>query len=114
MSNKDVVKAVRKAGLKVAHIAWSTGSAPALPWCVYLLEEDSKLNADNSRWFSYPRWRVELYHLQNDETSEQKLEAALTEAFGDYDKYETWLESESCVLTAYEFNDIQQIGENDG
>ena len=111
MSNKDVTKAVRSAGLKVTHIAWPESSAPALPWCVYLLEEDSKLNADNKRWYSYPRWRVELYHLQNDETSEKKLEEALTAAFGDYDKYETWLDSEACVMTAYEFN---EIGDNNG
>lgn len=106
MSNKDVVKAVKEAGLPVAHLCFPTGSAPALPWCVYMLEEDTKLNADNIRWFANPRWRVELYHLQNDEECVEKLETALTNSFGDYYKEEDWLEDEACIVTAYEFTEI--------
>lgn len=111
MSKKDVVSAIKTAGLPVAHMAWTKGAAPELPFCVYLLDNDNKLNADNKRWYAYPRWRVELYHKQNDTESEEKLQEQLTEAFGDFDKVETWLDSEACVCTAFEFN---EIGENHG
>jgi hypothetical protein len=106
MSAKDVVAAVKAAGLPVAHVAWPVGSAPALPWCVYLIDEDGKLSADDSRWCSLTRWSVELYSKQGDEESAPKLEAALTAAFGDYSKEETWVESESCVMTSYLFTEI--------
>lgn len=106
MSGENVMTAVRSAGLPVAHVAWPVGSAPDLPWCVYLLDEDGKLAADDSRWCSLTRWRVELYTRQGDDESCPKLEAALAAAFGDYDKEETWVESESCVMTSYRFTEI--------
>ena len=89
-------------------MAWPEGSAPSLPWCVYLMEEDAKLSADDRRWASLTRWRVELYHKQADAESEKKLEAALAAAFGGFDKSETWVESEGCMLTAYVFTEIEK------
>lgn len=106
MSARDVVAAVRSAGLPCAHVAWAVGSAPPLPWCVYLLDEDNKLSADDTRWCDFTRWTVELYTKQDDETSAPALEEALRAAFGDYYKEEVWVESEACVLTSYSFTEI--------
>ena len=106
MSGENVASIVMSAGFPVAHVAWPVGSAPALPWCVYLLDEDDKLSADDSRWCSLTRWIVELYTKQDDEESCAKLEGALSAAFGDYEKNETWVESESCVMTSYRFTEI--------
>lgn len=106
MSAKDVVSAVRSAGLPIAHVAWPVGSAPALPWCVYLVDEDNSLSADDTRYCALTRWRVELYTKQGDDSSAPALDKALIEAFGDYYKEETWVESEACVLTSYEFTEI--------
>lgn len=109
MSKKDIVKAIQGAGLPIAHFAFPVGSAPELPWCVYYLEEDNKLSADNARFASYPRYTVELYQAASDTDTEAKVEAAITATFGDYDKSEAWVESESCVMTTYTFSDFERI-----
>lgn len=108
MGAEKVVSVVADAGFPIARLAWPLGSAPKLPWCVFSLYEDAKLDADGGRWVSYPRWSVELYHSQTDNESEAKLEAALAAAFGDYGKTETWVESESCVMAAYVFTDMER------
>lgn len=108
MSAEAVVSAVRGAGLPIARLAWPLGSAPELPWCVFRLDEDAKLNADGARWASYPRWAVELYQRSSDAGTERKLEEAISASFGDYDKREAWVEGESCFMTTYTFTDFER------
>ncbi len=106
MSAEKVVSAVAAAGLPVARVAWPEGSAPPLPWCVFLVDEDRGVAADDGRWCPVVRWRVELYSRQGDEEAAAALDSAIGAAFGAYVKQETWVESEACVLTSYEFTEI--------
>lgn len=104
MSEKEVVAAVRAAGLPVAHIAWPKDSAPKLPFCVFYIYGDAVVFADNSRYADHYQWCVELYQRQNDSESEKKLEAELKSAFGTFKKSEAWVESEGCMQTTYVFD----------
>lgn len=114
MSATDVVSAVRSAGLQVAHMAWPENSAPALPWCVYYVYEDEPQFADDKRYANHWKWCVELYQRQDDGVTEEKLDAAIADAFGPYTKSEEWVESEGCIQTIYLFDQIQTIGGSDG
>lgn len=108
MSRKAIVAALDATGVPSAHVAWPVNAAPPLPWMVFSLDEDSKLNADNGRWASHGRWVVELYQKFVDPDVEAKVENAITEAFGDFDKTETWVDSEDCHMTIYRFTVIER------
>lgn len=108
MSKANVVACVRSAGLQVAHMAWPVGSAPALPWCVFYLYEDGKLNADDKRYYACPTWAVELYQRQSDTETETALEDAIHVSFGDFNKTEVWVESEGCLQTTYTFTELEK------
>lgn len=108
MSAEAVVAAVSGAGVPIARLAWPLGSAPPLPWCVFRLDDDAKLDADGGRWASYPRWAVELYLDPSDGETEGRVEAAIAAAFGDYRKTETWVGSEGCAMATYTFTDFER------
>lgn len=108
MGKKEVVAAVRSAGLQVAHMAWLVDSAPALPWCVFYLYEDGKFSADDKRYYAHPTWAVELYQRQSDTETETALESAIHASFGDFNKTEVWVESEGCLQTTYTFTETEK------
>ena len=104
--------ALKATGVPSTHMAWPVNSAPPLPWAVFYLDDDLKLNADNRRWASRGTCVVELYQKAADPALEGKVESAINEAFGDYDKTETWVDSEDCLMTIYRFTVIERIDEN--
>lgn len=110
MSRADVVAAVRAAGIPVVHMAWPKGSAPRLPWAAYYLDDQDGMYADDEVWAAVERWVVELYEREPDEDLEALLESSISEAFGPFDKSETWVESEGCTQTTYRFTQTE-IGE---
>lgn len=90
------------------HMAWREGTAPALPWAVYYLDESSSLFASNTRYANVNRWTVELYQKSSDLTLETQLETALDTNFGGYSKSEAWIDTENCVQTTYMFTEIER------
>lgn len=108
MSRKQVAAALKASGIPFAHMAWPVNQAPDLPWCVFYLDEDSRLDADNGRWASCGTWAVELYQKAADSAVEKAVEDAVTTAFGDYYKSETWVDSEDCLMTSYRFTVIER------
>lgn len=112
MSRKAIVAALDATEIPSAHVAWPVNSAPPLPWMTFKLDEDSKLNADGERWADFGRWVVELYQKAADPEIEGKVESAITQAFGDYDKTEIWVDSEDCLKTSYRFTVIERNDSN--
>lgn len=100
--------ALNATGVPSTHMAWPVNSAPPLPWAVFYLDDDLKLNADNVRWVSRGVWVVELYQKAVDQEIEARVESAINEAFGDFDKTETWVDSEDCHMTIYRFTVIER------
>ena len=108
MSRKQVAAALEATGLPFAHMTWPANQAPDLPWCVFYLDEDDALNADNKRLLTIGHWTVELYQKAADSAVEKQVEDAIAQAFGDYRKSETWVDSEDCLMTAYGFTVIER------
>lgn len=108
MSRKAVCAALDSTEVSSAHMAWPVNAAPPLPWITFYLDEDNALDADNGRWASHGRWVVELYQKAADSEVEGRVESAITEAFGDFRKTETWVDSEDCLKTSYRFTVIER------
>ena len=95
--------------LPCAHMTWTVGSqAPALPWAIYYLDDESSMNADDSRYCSVRRWFVELYQKARDPELEAALEQAIVDNFSPFEKSESWVASENCLLTSYNFTEIER------
>ena len=114
MSHKDVYSVVSSVPLgdgtlPCAHMTWRDGSAPAsLPWAVYYLDDESSMNADDTRYCSVRKWFVELYQKARDPELEAALEQAIVDNFSPYEKSESWLSTENCLLTSYNFTEIER------
>ena len=106
MSGANVQAAVTSAGQPCAHMAWVEGTAPELPWCVYYLDEQRGVAADNRLQAKRYNWIIEHYWKTYDAEKTSALEAAIEDAFGPYESAETWVEEENCVMTAYYFREI--------
>lgn len=99
-----VAEALRSTGLPFTHLAWPTGRAPALPWCVWLQEDHGDFYADDSNYASLPHMRVELYQNEPDEAVTAKVRTAL-QAIGPTSERCDWLEDEGCEMTSFELTD---------
>ncbi len=106
MSYQEVYGTV-SAVLPCAHMAWREGQAPQLPWAVYYLDDQSGFNADNTTYVGKHRWCVELYQKAMDLELQEELEAAILAAFSPFEKYESWVESENCLMTTYYFTELK-------
>ena len=90
--------------VECARLAWPEGSAPPLPWAVYLAMGDDGFYADDSKYTAMKRWCVELYQREGSDELEDALEEALTEAFGPVERgYESWIDDENCSMTPFYF-----------
>lgn len=106
MSRAEIKSMLDGIGIPSVHMAWRRGSAPHLPWAVFCLDDDAHLCADDRRWHSHPRWRIELYQSCSDVALEEALEDALVERYGDYYKEEVWVDEEDCLMTSYIFTQL--------
>lgn len=107
MTGENVVAAISGAGMPICHMAWPAGSAPKLPWCVFYLNEDETLYADDAPYADRAEWCVELYCKPDDADSAPKVERALREGFGNFTKSEAWVEDQGCLQTSYVFDEIR-------
>ena len=118
MSHKEVYAAISSVSLgdstlPCAHIAWREGSAPStLPWAVYYLDEETSFDCDNTRYCAVRRWTVELYQKARDGELEAALEAAIVDNFSPFDKAESWVENENCLMTSYYFTEVERNTQN--
>ena len=103
----EVFAALSKSGIPVAHMAWPKGSAPELPWCVFYLDDAKALFADDDFRCRHGTWACELYQESASSETEEAVEKAIHDAFGGYDKAETWVESEDCLMTVYRFTVVE-------
>lgn len=106
MSKADVKRMLKSCGIPCIHMAWPENSAPELPWAVFYLEEEWGFDADDTRFAKASDWCVELYQRTSDEGLETRLEQAIQDSFGTYDKTEAWLDSENAIATTYTFRQI--------
>lgn len=106
MSGPETLQATLAALVPCVHMAWPEGTAPALPWAVWYLEEERGFSADDARHVPARRWCVELYERTCDYALHDDIEAALQERYGPCRITETWLADEDAIATVYEFEEI--------
>lgn len=107
-SGELIVHAMAGAGVPCAFMEWPVGSAPELPWAVYLLDSDESLAADDRTYHPAWAWEVELYEAQADPELEQAVRDALESAFDTRVAvtYQGWLDDERCAETVFSFTEI--------
>lgn len=103
-ASERVAGALRSTGLPFTYLAWPTGHAPALPWCVWLEDDHGEFYADDSNYAALPRIRVELYQSEHDESVTAKVRDALR-VLGPTSERTDWVESEGCEMTSFEFTE---------
>ncbi len=117
-AGERVVTMCRDLGLPVTHLAWPEsdpatrdGGAPPLPWFCWALEAGGETFADGTNWASLPRLVLELYERSPDVGLHKATEAAIQQTFGPFKRYESWAESEHCLMTAWHFTDTSGKGD---
>lgn len=110
MSHRSVYQAVSSV-VPCAHIEWENGSAPEMPWATYDGDSDAVWAGDEQIAVRH-KWTVELYEKRRDAAVEKELGDAIRAAFGGYDRRESYISSEKCLMVAYDFEEIE--GDFDG
>ena len=100
---EKVKAALDSVGIPVVHMAWKKGSAPSLPWIVYLEGDSEATYADGGNYHDAAEFVVELYQDVPSEELEGKLEDAISGIAPWWREEEIWVESEGCGLTTYHF-----------
>lgn len=106
MSHAEVNKAVTSCGIQCRHMDWGDERPPKLPWAVYMGDEAPIVSDDTTSVVRYD-WTVELYEAERDKDLEERLGAAILQAFGPYRKREVWVSSEKCLMVTYDFTEIE-------
>ena len=86
---------------KVAYRAFPVGKAPKLPFICYLCTNTDNFAADDYVWQVIQEVDIELYTAKKDEASERAVEDKLNELELVWDKYEEYIDSESCYQITY-------------
>ena len=86
---------------KVAYRAFPVGKAPKLPFICYLCTKTDNFAADDYVWQVIQEVDIELYTAKKDEASERAVEDKLNELELVWDKYEEYIDSESCYQITY-------------
>lgn len=87
-------------GMPVTYRAWPENEAPPLPFICYLVAYSNNFGADNRVYHKISHIQVELYTKQKDQSSEDKVENALSSFY--WDKTEEYIDSERCYQILYE------------
>lgn len=87
---------------KVAYRAFKKGMVPALPYICFRFDQTENFKADNKVYHVIQDVDIELYSSEKDTASEALIEAALDGKNIVWDKYETYIESESMYMIIYE------------
>lgn len=87
---------------KVAYRQFKEGSAPALPFICFYVDETDNFKADDKAYLKRTVFLIELYTEIKSPATEELVEAALDNAGIPWDYTESYIESESCYLIKYE------------
>lgn len=104
---ETVAEALRSTGLPFTHYAYPTGHAPALPWCVWFVDSDDDLYADDQNYAHIDRMTVELYQDEPSDDVASSVRNALRQ-IGPTSEYSNWLEDEGCLMTTFNFTIISK------
>ena len=98
---KEILEGITDFKGKIVYRQFKEGSAPALPFVCFYVNDTDNFKADNSVHLKRQNIIVELYTATKSPATEQLIETALDNAGIPWDYTETYIDSESCYLIAY-------------
>ena len=98
---KTLLESVNGFADKVVYYEWPLNEAPALPYVCYFSPQDTAFAADNTNYYSQPRYAVELYTKVRDLDTEALFEAAFRTAGLYFTKETEYLDDERCQMTVF-------------
>lgn len=98
-----VYQALSASGIPGTYIAYQEGHAPPLPWFTYMERRGREFFASDTNYSKVQRFRAELYQRENDPQLRETFEAAVA-SIGPYTSYTTWIPTEQCLMTSYDFS----------
>lgn len=98
---KTLLEGVNGFADKVTYYEWPINEAPALPFVCYFNPSDTAFAADNTNYYSTPRFVVELYTKNRDLTTEALFEAKFREKHIYFTKETEYLPDERCWLAVF-------------
>lgn len=107
MSHKDVYAAIHPI-LPAVRGYWPDNSAPNLPWAAFYEEGTDNLFADGRVYSVIHSWAVEVHMLKADENILSKVEAAISDKFGPWQRNEYYEKSEHVLIVTYYFTEIEK------
>lgn len=96
-----ILTGIRGFSKKVAYRCFPVGQAPALPYICYEVDDSRNVIGDNEVIKEILDVDIDLYSRKKDTTSEGLIEAALKTAKIPWNKTETYIESEDCIMVTY-------------
>lgn len=100
MTLEELNTKLKNTGLPVVYRAWPEEQAPPMPYICYLEAYSNNFSADNTVYHPVSHIQIELYAEIKDQTSEDKVEKALSSFF--WKKTENYIDSERCYQIIYE------------
>ena len=98
---KDILEAIPDLRGKIVYRQFKEGSAPALPFVCFYVDNTDNFKADNTVYLPRKNVIIELYTAIKSPATEQLIETALDNAGIPWDYTESYIDSESCYLIAY-------------
>lgn len=86
---------------KVVYYEWELNEAPALPFVCFFSPSDYTFAADNTAYYSRPRFNVKLYTKDRDLETEALFEEAFKTAGLYFTKETEYLDDERCQMTVF-------------
>lgn len=100
MTLSDLGALLETTGLPVVYRQWQEGTAPPMPYLVYLSPYTNNFAADGTAYFVVNHVQIELYTKLKDPVAEGKVEKALSSLY--WEKNSEYLDTEKCYQTIYE------------
>ncbi len=109
--NEHIEKILKPIGLPIAYRTfkpYKNKPVPAPPYLIYLISNESGRGADGKNLYKRLHIVVELYTTTKNTALEDKVENAISKY--EFEKYETYIESEKMWLVSFEFDIFEKQG----
>lgn len=102
MTYQEIATMVSSFDIPYAYYSYPNNQAPRLPYCVYYYPNRDDMNADNINYVKIETLVIEVYTETKDFNLENAIETILTQNGINYDKTETYINTEKMYQLYYE------------
>lgn len=102
MTYAQIVEMAEESSLPVTYHHFAEGDSPEPPFLIFLLPNEQSFFADDAQYLRMAELDFELYTDKKDPALERKIEEILQEHEINYEKSETWIETEKMYEVIYE------------